>query len=84
MNEGSHSVEQRNQLVAEIFGTLSLRFQNLKLYYEAGWTDSFCHHRCFHEHSTLIEAAKCAMPNGAGWYVLAVENGTPRQLWKPE
>jgi hypothetical protein len=31
-----------------------------------------------------IEAAQCAEPNGAGWYVVAVENGTPRQLWKPE
>lgn len=33
-----------------------------------------------HEHPTLLEAARCAMPHGAGWYVLAVENGTPRQL----
>jgi hypothetical protein len=33
-----------------------------------------------HEHETLIEAARCAMPYGAGRYVIAVENGTPRQL----
>jgi len=80
MTEGSDSTEQRNQLVVEIIGTLSLRFRKLNLYYEAGWTDSFCHRRCLHEHPTLIEAAECGMPHGAGWYVLAVENGKPRQL----
>jgi hypothetical protein len=82
MTEGSHKTEQHNQLklVVEIIGTLNLRFKKLNLYYEAGWTDSFCHRRCMHEHSTLIEAAECGMPHGAGWYVLAVENGTPRQL----
>ena len=68
------------KLVAEIFGALSLRFRTLNLYYEAGWTDSFCHRRCMHEHPTLIEAAECGMPHGAGWYVFAVERGTPRQL----
>ena len=35
-----------------------------------------------HEHETLIEAARCAMPYGAGWYVIAVENGTPRPTAK--
>ena len=29
---------------------------------------------------TLIEAARCAMPRGPGWYVFAVESGTPREL----
>jgi hypothetical protein len=33
-----------------------------------------------HAHLTLIEAAKCAMPYGCGWYVFAVENGKERQL----
>ena len=86
MTEGSHKTEQHNplKLVAEIFGTLSVRFRKLNIYYEAGWTDSFCHLRCWHEHPTLLEAAECGMPHGAGWYVLAVENGKPRQLWKPE
>jgi hypothetical protein len=28
----------------------------------------------------LIDAAKCGMPHGAGWYVFAVECGTPREL----
>ena len=80
MAESSHKTEQRNQMVVEIIGTLNLRFKKLNLYYEAGWTDSFCHRRCLHEHPTLIEAAECGMPHGAGWYVLAVENGTSRQL----
>ena len=80
MTEGSHKTEQHNELVVEIIGTLNLRFKNLNLYYEAGWTDSFRHRRCLHEHRTLIEAAECGMPHGAGWYVLAVENGKSRQL----
>jgi hypothetical protein len=27
-----------------------------------------------------LEAAVCAAPHGAGWYVIAVEEGSPRQL----
>jgi hypothetical protein len=84
MNGDSHKTEQRNKLVVEIIGTLNLRFKKLNLCYEAGWTDSFCHRRCQHEHPTRLEAAKCGMPHGAGWYVLAVENGTPRQLLDSE
>jgi hypothetical protein len=85
MAEGSHKTELRNILkrVAEILFFRSGKKLNL-LYYEAGWTDSFCHRRCMHEHPTLLEAAQCAEPQGAGWYVLAVEKGTPRQLWRPE
>jgi hypothetical protein len=41
MTEGSHKTEQHNELVVEIIGALNLRFKNLNLYYEAGWTDSF-------------------------------------------
>ena len=78
----SHDTDLRTQLVVEIFGTLNLRFKKLNLCYEAGWTDSFCHRRCMHEHPTLLEAA--GMPQGAGWYVLAVENRTPRQLMDSE
>jgi hypothetical protein len=55
MTEGSHRTEQHNQLVVEIFGTLNLRFKNLNtpsraVTYQSGWTDSFCHRRCMHEH----------------------------------
>jgi hypothetical protein len=32
-----------------------------------------------HQHQTLIDAAKCAIPHAAGWYVF-VECGTPREL----
>ena len=71
-------------LVAQIIATLRLRFKSLNLHFEAGWTESWSHRRCLHEHPTLIEAAKCAMPQGAGWYVFAVEGDAPRQLTDAE
>ena len=74
--------DRQIKLLVEIIETL--RAKSLNLSYQAGWTDSFCHRRCMHEHLTLIEAAECGMPHGAGWYVLAVEKGTPRQLWASE
>jgi len=57
---------------------------NPKIHYEAGWTDSWTHRRCMHEHKTLLEAAKCAMPTGAGWYVFAIEDDEPRELREAE
>ena len=57
---------------------------NPNLHYEAGWTDSWHHRRCMHRHATLIEAAECAMPTGAGWYIFAVENGEGRELSEKE
>jgi hypothetical protein len=36
------------------------------------------------EHRTLREASECGMPHGAGWYVFAVESGTPRELREDE
>src|SRR5712692_3091160 len=69
---------------AKIMVALRLRYRFLNLHYEAAWTDSWSHRRCLHEHQTLIEAAKCAMPRGAGWYVFAVEGDTPRQLSETE
>lgn len=33
-----------------------------------------------HTHRKLIDAAKCAKPHGAGWYVFAVDCGLPREL----
>jgi hypothetical protein len=53
---------------------------NVNIHFEAGWTDSWSHRRCLHEHRTLLEAAACAAPHGAGWYVFAVEDDRPRQL----
>jgi len=72
--------------LTEIVSTLRLSYKhlNLDLHYEAAWTDSGSHRYCCHRHRTLIEAAKCAMPNGAGWYVFAVNGGTPRQLTDAE
>lgn len=58
--------------------------RNPDIHYEAGWTDSWSHRRCLHKHRTLTEAAECAMPTGAGWYVFAVENGESRQLLDAE
>ena len=71
-------------LIAQIIATLRLRYKSLNLHFEAGWTESWSHRRCLHEHPTLIEAAKCALPQGAGWYVFAVEGDTPRQLTNVE
>ncbi len=70
--------------LAQIMVVLRLRYRFLNLHYEAAWTDSWSHRRCLHEHQTLIEAARCAMPRGAGWYVFAVEGDTPRQLSETE
>lgn len=54
------------------------------LHFEAGWTDSWSHRRCLHQHATLLEAAECAAPHGCGWYVFAVRNGFPRELFDDE
>jgi hypothetical protein len=48
-----------------------------------GWTDSWVHVRCFHKHPTLIDAAKCGMPQ-PGFYVLAIDGGSPRELTTEE
>src|SRR5215472_2015162 len=50
------------------------------IHYEGAWSDSGQHYRCFHKHEDLLEAAKCAAPQGCGWYVFAVEKGHARQL----
>jgi hypothetical protein len=77
-------LSEPDPLVREIIATLRLRYKSLNLHFEAGWTESWSHRRCLHKHQTLIEAARCAMPQGAGWYVFAVENGTPRELNETE
>jgi len=53
-------------------------------HYEAAWTDSWHFRCCLHEHPTPIEAAKCAMPHGCGWYVIAVQGGAARELTEEE
>lgn len=72
------------ELVAQIVADLRVRYAALNGHYEAGWTDSWSHRRCLHNHQTLIDAAKCAMPHGAGWYVFAVDINKPRQLMEWE
>lgn len=73
-----------NPLLTEILASLRVRFRLLNVHYEAAWTNSWCHRRCGHAHQTLIEAAKCAMPQGAGWYVVGVDYGEPRELTAAE
>lgn len=83
---GTYRVPSELHRLTEIISTLRLCYKhlNLNLHYEAAWTDSWTHRHCFHRHPTLIEAAKCAMPHGAGWYVFAVNGQTPRQLTDAE
>ena len=72
------------QLLTQIMSGLSQRYASLNgVHYEAGWTDSWVHVRCFHKHPTLIDAAKCGMPQ-PGFYVLAVDGGSPRELTTEE
>jgi hypothetical protein len=67
--------------LALIINGLRRRFAALNTYYEAGWTDSWCHRRCHHAHDALIDAAKCAAKQGMPrWYVFTVEFDSPRQL----
>jgi hypothetical protein len=56
------------------------------LHYEAGWTDRSLRQldRCFHKHSTLIEATQCAMAKRCGSYVFAVEKDKERELNEKE
>jgi hypothetical protein len=37
-----------------------------------------------HKHKMLSDAARCGLPRAAGWYILAVERGEPRQLTTAE
>jgi hypothetical protein len=76
----SQMTEQTPVALSAIIDSLRIRYWSLNLHYEAAWTESWSHRRCMHQHQTLIDAAKCAMPRGAGWYVFAVECGTPREL----
>jgi hypothetical protein len=69
------------ELLSNIMAGLRTRYATLNnTHYEAGWTESFVHQRCGHDHLTLTEASKCGLGKGAAWYVFAVENGRPREL----
>jgi hypothetical protein len=72
------------QLLVQILTGLRSRYAYLNdFHYEAAWTDSWVYCRCFHQHPTLIDAAKCGMPQ-PGFYVLAVERGGQRELTADE
>jgi len=79
-HQATGMTEQAPVALSEIIASLRARCWFLNLHYEAAWTESWSHRRCMHGHQTLIDAAKCAMPHGAGWYVFAVECSTPREL----
>jgi len=49
-------------------------------YYFAAYTDSGCLIGCDHKHPIVIAAVVCAQSMSAGAYVVAVENGFPREL----
>jgi hypothetical protein len=69
------------QLLNDIMVGLRMRYASLNnIHYEAAWTDSWCDCRCMHVHQTLSDAAQCGLPRGAGWYVLAIEDGELREL----
>ena len=72
------------KLVNDIMAGLRSRYAYLNdFHYEAAWTDSWVYCRCFHAHKTLIEAAKCRMPQ-PGFYVLTVARGVQRELTTAE
>jgi hypothetical protein len=78
------SPEAPAPLVKQILTSLRYRYRSLNMvHYEAAWTDSWVCCRCFHDHPTLIDAAKCGMPQ-PGFYVVAVERGEPRELTADE
>jgi len=71
-------------LLNQIMTDLRDRYASLNaVHYEAGWTDSWVHVRCYHKHPTLIDAARCGMLQ-PGFYVLAVDGGSPRELTTEE
>jgi hypothetical protein len=59
---------------------LQQAFVNLNRHYEVWWGESGCRSCCQHRHYAIIEAVNCGMAQKAGWYVIAVEYGIPRQL----
>jgi len=76
---------QTRPLLTAIMDALRLKFASLNRHYEGAWTESFVHMRCWHQHPTLLDAAKCASAQGIpGWYVFCVEFDSPRQLAGPE
>ena len=79
------SSDRMPPLVKQIMTGLRYRYASLNnTHYEAAWTDSRGDCRCMHKHKMLSDAARCGLPRAAGWYILAVERGEPRQLTTAE
>ena len=62
--------------------TVTERKAMSSIYYSAAWTECGCLISCWHEHTTVPEAASC-IPC-AGGYVVGVENGVMRSLTAEE
>ena len=75
-----HVSADENPLLMQIMSELRYRYAKLNFRYEAAFTDSFCTRRCCHRHEAVVEAAKCAVLNGEGWYVVAVEYSNALEL----
>jgi len=71
-------------LLVQIMAGLRRRYESLNRHYEVWWSDKGCQYSCQHAHSRLRDAAQCGVPQRAGWYVVAIEYQTPRQLTKAE
>jgi len=72
---------QHQRFLEQIMAALRERFAPLNRHYEGAWTDSFAHMRCWHQHPTLLDAAKCASAQRIpGWYVFCVGSDSPREL----
>jgi hypothetical protein len=79
------SQDSRPTLLLDVMEFLRQRFASLNRHYQAAWTDSFVHFRCYHKHAELLDAAKCAASQGIpGWYCFAVEFDSPRELTEAE
>jgi len=79
------SPDRMPPLVKQIMTGLRYRYASLNnTHFEAAWTDSQGDCRCRHKHQMLSDAARCGLHRAAGWYVLAVERGEPRQLTTAE
>ena len=75
------SPDRMPPLVKQIMTGLGYRYASLNnTHFEAAWTDSQGDCRCRHKHQMLSDAARCGLYRPAGWYVLAIERGEPRQL----
>jgi hypothetical protein len=71
-------------LLGQIMAGLRHRYASLNRHYEVWWSDSGWLSSCQHRHDGLRDAVTCGMAQRAGWYLVAVEFDTPRELTAEE